>query len=155
MTRRQEKIGFPKRARLEGWGVLVTKSTDTNFSFTGKPSEKYKPILHGEPMSKILRSGIMNQINELKTLSLDAVLMQLVPAMLVKSIQVSLECAEEIVEHFPEVSLVRVEKIHASMSTLINCVKEYRNTLGSTYTKLNTKKEINWQSFIVFPVVVH
>lgn len=106
-------------------------------------------------MSKILRSSIMNQINELKTLSLDAVLMQLVPAMLFKSIQISLECAEEIVEHFAEVSAVRVEKIHASMGTLITSVTDYRTNLGSTYTKLNTKKEINWQSFIVFPVVVH
>lgn len=106
-------------------------------------------------MSNSLRSSIMNQINELKALSFDSVLMQLVPAMLLKSIQVSIECAEEIVDHFSEVSLDRVEKIHKSLGTIISSVTDYRTNLGSTYTNLSTKKEMNWQSFIVFPVVVH
>lgn len=73
---------------------------------------------------------------------------------LVKGIDVSVKCAQEVVEH-PETPDENTVKIIGSLQSLIQTLSNIRYSIRELYPQETTVTMPNWNAMIVNPQVVH
>ncbi len=108
-------------------------------------------------MTKDNRNQLMNLLNQVMEYSFDSFFMKVVRKVqpfLEKGIDVSVKCAQEVIEH-PETPDENVEKIICSMQSLIQTLSNIRYSIREQYPRETTNVVPNWNSMIVNPLVVH
>lgn len=103
------------------------------------------------------RTQLMNLLNIALELHYDPILMKeirKVSPMLDKSVDVSIKCAQELIEH-PESDNERVELCIENFSTLIQSLNTIRSGIKHLYPSENIVLVPNWNAFLVNPVMVH
>ena len=103
------------------------------------------------------RTQLMNLLNTALELKYDSVLMKeikRVSPMLNKSVDVCVQCAQEIIEH-PETPDENVVPTINSMNSLIHSLNTIRDGIKELYPSQNVVTVPNWNAFLVNPVMVH
>ena len=108
-------------------------------------------------MTKDNRNQLLNLLNQLMELSFDTLLMGMIrktQPFLLKGIDVSVKCAQEVVEHI-ETPDENASKIISSLQSLIQTLSNMRYSIRELYPQESTNSVPNWNSLIVNPIVVH
>lgn len=108
-------------------------------------------------MNTSVRTVMMNSLNVLKEFSFDSVLMKRVPAMLKKSLDIQIQCLEELIENFMEVCADRADSVVTNVNVMINALTSIRHALKAAYADevIEDAPKMNWSSFVVNPLAVH
>lgn len=103
------------------------------------------------------RTQLMNLLNQALEMQYDPILMKQirkVSPMLEKSVDVSIKCAQELIEH-PETKDEYIVNTIESFGSLIQVLNTIRNTIKNLYPSENVITTPNWNAFLVNPLMVH
>lgn len=119
--------------------------------------QNYTQWLRVLDMTNDNRTQLMNLLNTALELKYDSILMKeikRVSPMLNKSVDVCVQCAQEMIDH-PETPDENVVPTINSMNSLIHSLNTIRDGIKELYPSQNVVTVPNWNAFLVNPVMVH
>ncbi len=107
-------------------------------------------------MTKDNRNQLINLVNVLKEMKFDTLLMSNIKraqAFLLKSVDVCIACAEEMIEH-PETPDENASNVITSLRSFNEILANIRYGIRDLYPA-DVVASPNWNSFVVNPIMVH